>query len=107
MTHSTKNIPPILLSLKRLLEHRGKYIILGDFNLYHLLWNSPLYDKHHYLADELLNIIGDIGVILYTVAGRYGTSVQRYWARAMELERLDRLLFLGEELLSFLRQARR
>ena len=37
-THSTKDIPPILYSLRRLLrEYREDYIILGDFNLYHPL----------------------------------------------------------------------
>ena len=64
-THSTKDISPILLSLKRLLGHREKHIILGDFNLHYPLWNSPLYDKYHYLVDELLNIVGDIDAILH------------------------------------------
>ena len=64
-THLIKNIPPTLFSLKRLLKRKGGYIILGDFNLHYPLWNSPLYDKHHYLVDELLDIVGDIGAILY------------------------------------------
>ena len=76
-THSTKDIPPILLSLKRLLKHRGKHIILGDFNLHHPLWNSPLYDKHHYLADELLDIVGDIGAILHIPKGLATRDCQR------------------------------
>jgi hypothetical protein len=36
-THSTKDIPPILFNLKRLLENEGGHIILGDFNLHHPL----------------------------------------------------------------------
>ena len=67
--YSVKDIPPILYSLKRLLEYKGGHIILGDFNLYYLLWNSPTYNKHHYIANELLNIISEIGAILYTLKG--------------------------------------
>ena len=66
-THSTKDIPPILYSLKRLLrEYKGGHIILGDFNLHYPLWNYPIYDKYHYIADELLNIVSEIGAVLYT-----------------------------------------
>ena len=36
-TYLTKDIPSTFISLKRLLEYRGRYIILGDFNLYYLL----------------------------------------------------------------------
>ena len=37
-TYSIKNIPPVLYNLKKLLlENKGGYIILGDFNLYHPL----------------------------------------------------------------------
>ena len=35
--HSTKDIPPILYNLKKLLENKGGHIILGDLNLYHPL----------------------------------------------------------------------
>jgi hypothetical protein len=68
-THSTTDIPPILYSLKRLLEYKGGHIILGDFNLHHPLWNSPTYDKHHYIADDLLDIVSEIGATLYTPRG--------------------------------------
>ena len=68
-TYSTKEIPPILYSLKRLLENKGGHIILGDFNLHHPLWNSPTYDKHHYIADELLDIVSEIGATLYILKG--------------------------------------
>ena len=68
-THSTKDIPSILYSLKRLLEYKGKHIILGDFNLHHPLWNDPTYDKHHYIADDLLDIVSEIGAVLYTPKG--------------------------------------
>ena len=37
ITYSIRKIPPILDSLKRLLEREGGYIILGDFNLYYPL----------------------------------------------------------------------
>jgi hypothetical protein len=76
-THTTKDIPPILYSLKRLLEHKGGHIILGDFNLHHPMWNSPLYDKHHYIADDLLDIVNDIGAILYTPKGLATRDCQR------------------------------
>ena len=36
-SHSIKDIPSILYSLKRLLELEGGYIILRDFNLHHPL----------------------------------------------------------------------
>ena len=65
-TYSTKDIPPILYSLRRLLrEYKGGHIILGDFNLHYPLWNSPTYNKHHYIADDLLDIVSEIGAILY------------------------------------------
>ena len=35
--YSTKDISPTLLNLKRLLENKEGYIILGDFNLHHPL----------------------------------------------------------------------
>ena len=76
-THSAKDIPPVLSSLKRLLENKGGHIILEDFNLYHPLWNSPSYDKHYYLADELLDIVGDIGAILHTPKGLATRDCQR------------------------------
>ena len=69
-TYATKDIPPILYSLRRLLlENKGGHIILRDFNLYYPLWNSPTYDKHYYIADELLDIVSEIGAILYTLKG--------------------------------------
>ena len=69
-THSIKDIPPILSNLRRLLrENRGGHIILGDFNLHHPLWNSPTYEKHHYIADDLLDIVSEIGATLYTPRG--------------------------------------
>ena len=76
-THSTKDIPPILYSLKRLLENKGRHIILGDFNLHHPLWNSPEYDKYHYIADELLNIVNEIDAILHTPQGLVTRNCQR------------------------------
>ena len=68
-TYLIREISPILYNLKRLLEQKGDYIILRDFNLHHPLWNSPKYDKHHYIADELLDIVSEIGAILYTPKG--------------------------------------
>ena len=68
-SYLVKNISPILYNLKRLIGNKGGHIILGDFNLHHPLWNSPLYDKHHYIADELLDIVNGIGAILYTLKG--------------------------------------
>src|ERR1700754_513668 len=66
-----------LYNLKRLLENKGGHIILGDFNLHHPLWNSPTYDKHHYIADELLDIVSVIGAILYTPKGLATRNCQR------------------------------
>ena len=77
MTYSTTDIPPILYSLKRLLGNKGGYIILGDFNLHYPLWNSPTYDKHYYIADELLDIVSEIGAILYTPKGLVTRNCQR------------------------------
>src|SRR5215475_13398691 len=77
-THSIKDIPPILYTLRKLLlENKGGHIILGDFNLHHPLWNSPTYDKHHYIADELLDIVSEIGAILYTPKGLATRNCQR------------------------------
>ena len=76
-THSARDIPPILHSLKGLLENEGKHIILGDFNLHHPLWNSSMYDKHHYIADELLDIVTDIDATLYTPKGLATRNCQR------------------------------
>ena len=69
LSHSTKDLPPILSTLKGLIENKGRHIILGDFNLHHPLWNDPTYDKHHYIADDLLDIVSEIGAILYTLKG--------------------------------------
>ena len=68
-THSTTDLPPILNILRGLLGNRGGHIILGDFNLHHPLWNSPTYDKHHYIADDLIEIASEIGAVLYTPKG--------------------------------------
>ena len=77
-THSIKDIPPILYSLRRLLrKYRGGHIILGDFNLHHPLWNSPTYDKHHYIANDFLDIVSEIGAILYTPKGLATRNCQR------------------------------
>ena len=76
-THSTRDIPPILYSLKRLLESKGGHIILKDFNRHHLMWNSPSYDKHHYIADDLLDITSDIGATLHTLRGLVTRDCQR------------------------------
>ena len=76
-THSIKDTPPILYNLKRLLENKGEHIILGDFNLHHPLWNSPTYDKYHYIADELLDIVNEIGATLYTLKGLATRDNQR------------------------------
>ena len=76
-THSTKDIPPILYNLRRLLENKGDHIILGDFNLHHPLWNSPTYDKHHYIANDFLNIVSEIGAVLYTLKSLAIRNYQR------------------------------
>ena len=77
LSHSTKDLPPILTNLKRLIGLEGRHIILGDFNLHHPLWNSPTYDKHHYIADDLLDIVSEIGAILYTPRGLATRNCQR------------------------------
>ena len=76
-THSTRDLPPILSILRELIKKKGRHIILGDFNLHHPLWNSPTYDKHHYIADELLDIVSEIGAILYTPKGLVTRDYQR------------------------------
>jgi hypothetical protein len=76
-SHSTKDIPSILFILRELLRKRGGHIILGDFNLHHPLWNSPTYDKRHYIADDLLDIVSEIGAILYTPQGLATRDCQR------------------------------
>ena len=65
LSYSIKDLPPILSTLRELLKEKGGHIILGDFNLYYPLWNSSTYDKYHYIADELLDIVTEIGAILY------------------------------------------
>jgi SepF-like predicted cell division protein (DUF552 family) len=77
ITHSIRDISSILYRLKGLLENKGGHIILGDFNLHHLIWNSPLYDKYYYIADEFLDIISDIGATLHTPQGLATRDCQR------------------------------
>ena len=69
LSHSIKDSPPILAILRGLIKNKERYIILGDFNLYHSLWNDPTYDKHYYIADDLLEIVSEIGAVLYTPKG--------------------------------------
>ena len=77
-SHSTQDIPPILDTLQRLLrENKGGHIILGDFNLHHPHWNCPKYRKHQYIAENLLNIVSEIGAILYTPKGLATRDCQR------------------------------
>ena len=76
-SYSIKVTPSILYSLKGLLELEGGHIILRDFNLHHPLWNSPTYNKHHYIADELLDIVSEIRAILYTPKGLATRDCQR------------------------------
>ena len=77
-SHSTQDSPPILDTLQRLLrENKGGHIILGDFNLHHPHWNCSTYKKHHYIADNLLNIVTEIGAILYTPKGLATRDCQR------------------------------
>jgi hypothetical protein len=78
LSHSIKDIPPILSTLKGLLEkNKGSHIILGDFNLHYPLWNSSTYDKHHYIADNLLDIVSEIGASLHTPKGLATRNCQR------------------------------
>jgi len=77
LPHSTKDLPPILAILQGLLKNKGRHIILGDFNLHHPLWNDPTYDKYHYIADNLLDIVSEIGAVLYTPKGLKTRNCQR------------------------------
>src|SRR5215475_11120892 len=77
LPHSTKDLPSILSILRELIKKKGRHIILGDFNLHHPLWNSPTYDKHHYIADDLLDIVTEIGASLYTPKGLATRNCQR------------------------------
>ena len=77
-SHSIQNTPPILNTLRGLLrENKGSHIILGDFNLHHPHWNCSTYRKHHYIADNLLDIVSEIGAILYTPKGLATRDCQR------------------------------
>ena len=69
LPHSTKDLPPILLILRELTRKKGRHIILGDFNLYYSLWNSSTYDKYHYIADDLLDIVLEIDAALHILKG--------------------------------------
>jgi hypothetical protein len=77
LSHSTKDLPPILSILRELTKEKGRHIILGDFNLHHPLWNSPTYDKYHYIADDLLEIVSEIGATLHTPKGLATRNCQR------------------------------
>jgi len=77
LSHSTKDLPPILATLRELLKNKGGHIILGDFNLHHPLWNSPTYEKHHYIADDLIDIVSEIGAGLWTPKGLATRDCQR------------------------------
>jgi Endonuclease-reverse transcriptase len=78
MPHSTREIPPILYKLRQQLVENGEHIILGDFNLHHPLWNHPTYKPHHhYLAEELLDIVTSIGATLKTPQGLATRDCQR------------------------------
>ena len=78
ISHAERQITPSIAKLQQLLlANRGEHIILGDFNLHHPLWNHPTYLQHHYIADELLDIIGEIGVNLITPPGLATRNCQR------------------------------
>ena len=76
-SHSDHENPPILGQLARNLEKQGEHIVLGDFNLHYPLWNDPTYLPHHYIADSLLDIVGDIGAELITPRGLATRNCQR------------------------------
>jgi len=75
--HANQQIPPPLERLQGLLVHQGNHIVLGDFNLHHPLWNSPSYHYTHYVANDLLSIVGDIGARLLTPPGLATRNCQR------------------------------
>jgi hypothetical protein len=76
-SHSERQTPQVLHELQEQLRYSGEHIILGDLNLHHPLWNSPSYPWHHHLADELLDIVSDIGASLVTPKGLPTRDCQR------------------------------
>jgi Endonuclease-reverse transcriptase len=76
-SHSERTCPSIFYSLGRLLETGDRHIILGDLNLHHPLWNNPDYLQHHHIADDFLDIMGNIGAILHTPRGLATRDCQR------------------------------
>ena len=70
----------VLVKLHELLvsqRYQGESIILGDFNLHHPLWNHSNYSYYHYIADDLLEIVSNIGARLATPRGIATRDCQR------------------------------
>ena len=47
---------PVLNSFRKALQEEREHIILGDFNLHHLIWNNPGRFTYHTGADQLLDV---------------------------------------------------
>ena len=79
ISHSAREAPVLFKTLERLLKsHKGEHqIVLGDFNLHHSLWNSPNYRLSHYIAEDLIDIMSQIGATLYTPKGLATRDCQR------------------------------
>ena len=66
--YSSLEVLEALARLQELLDLKGEYITLGDFNLHHPLWN-PGRNGHHLLADSLLDLLGNRGLELLLPKG--------------------------------------
>jgi hypothetical protein len=80
ISHSDQQLPEVLAKLNELLvahQHQGDSVILGDFNLHHPLWNHTSYPRHHYIADDLLEIVSGVEARLATPRGIVTRDCQR------------------------------
>jgi hypothetical protein len=80
ISHSDQQLPEVLAKLNELLvahQHQGDSVILGDFNLHHPLWNHISYPRHHYIADDLLEIVSGVEARLATPRGIVTRDCQR------------------------------
>jgi hypothetical protein len=83
-------------------DRRANFIVAGDFNCHHPMWNPPAYLRHDEAADELVNLANDLGLTLLTPPGTVtypqnqddnaqthgGTAIDLTWASAALSQKL-------------------